>query len=151
MADWLSDAEKMQLAKDVTERVRAGGNVEDVIHHWYDGYGPRDQQVREGARYIAKVVAEQVEKEKEILIAQPDLQSKPENVRQKMVEGRIGKYFEQICLLEQPFVKDPSVSVGDLLKKSNASVVRFTRYGLGEGMEKKVDNFAEEVASYMKG
>ncbi len=64
MADWLSDAEKMQLAKDVTERVRAGGNVEDVIHHWYDGYGPRDQQVREGARYIAKVVAEQVEKEK---------------------------------------------------------------------------------------
>jgi elongation factor Ts len=104
-------------------------------------------------QYITRedVPADQVEKEKEILIAQPDLQSKPENVRQKMVEGRIGKYFEQICLLEQPFVKDPSVSVGDLLKKSNASVVRFTRYGLGEGMEKKVDNFAEEVASYMKG
>ena len=103
-------------------------------------------------QYITRedVPADQVSKEKEILMAQPDLQSKPENVRQKMVEGRIGKYFEQICLLEQPFVKDPSLSVGDLLKKSNASVTRFTRYGLGEGMEKKVDNFAEEVASYMK-
>lgn len=98
-----------------------------------------------------EVPADQVEKEKEILIAQPDLQSKPENVRAKMVEGRIGKYFEQICLLEQPFVKDPSATVGDMLKKSNATVTRFTRYGLGEGMEKKVDNFAEEVASYMKG
>lgn len=64
MADLLSDAERMQLVKDVAERVRAGGNAEDVIHHWYDGYGPRDQQVREGARYIAKVVAEQVEREK---------------------------------------------------------------------------------------
>jgi elongation factor Ts len=104
-------------------------------------------------QYIARedVPSAQVEKEKEILVAQPDLQSKPENVRQKMVEGRIGKYFEQICLLEQPFVKDPGTSVGDLLKKGNATVTRFTRYGLGEGLEKKVDNFAEEVASYMKG
>ncbi len=64
MADWLSNIEKMQLAKTVTECVRAGGNVEDVIYLWCDGYTPRDQQVREGARYIAKVVAEQVEKEK---------------------------------------------------------------------------------------
>lgn len=64
MADWLSNVEKMRLAKTVTECVRAGGNVEDVIYLWYDGYAPRDQQVREGARYIAKVVAEQVEKEK---------------------------------------------------------------------------------------
>jgi elongation factor Ts len=98
-----------------------------------------------------QVPADVVEKEKEILMAQPDLQSKPENVRQKMVEGRIGKFYEQICLVEQPFVKDPSTTVGDLLKKAGAEVVRYTRYGLGEGMEKKVDNFAEEVASYMKG
>jgi elongation factor Ts len=98
-----------------------------------------------------EVPAAHVEKEKEILMAQPDLQSKPENVRAKMVEGRIAKFFEQICLVEQPFVKDPSVSVGDLLKKSNATISRFVRFGLGEGLEKKVDNFAEEVASYMKG
>ncbi len=64
MADWLSNAEKMQLVKTVTECVRSGGDVEDVIRLWYDGYGPRDQQIREGARYTAKVVAEQVEKEK---------------------------------------------------------------------------------------
>lgn len=104
-------------------------------------------------QYIGRdqVPSDQVEKEKEILMAQPDLQSKPEQVRAKMVEGRIGKFYEQICLVEQPFVKDPSTSVGDLLKKSGATVTRFTRYGLGEGLEKKVDNFAEEVASYMKG
>jgi elongation factor Ts len=98
-----------------------------------------------------EVPADHVEKEKEILMAQPDLQSKPENVRIKMVEGRIAKFFEQICLVEQPFVKDPAISVSDLLKKSNATITRFTRFGLGEGLEKKVDNFAEEVASYMKG
>ena len=97
-----------------------------------------------------QVPADVVAKEKDILLAQPDLQSKPENVREKMVEGRISKYFEQICLVEQPFVKDPGLTVKDLLAKANASVTRFTRFGLGEGLEKKVDNFAEEVASYMK-
>jgi elongation factor Ts len=90
-----------------------------------------------------------VEKEKEILLAQPDVQSKPEQVRQKMVEGRINKFYEQICLVEQPFVKDPNVSVGDLLKQKGASITRFTRYGLGEGIEKKTDDFAAEVAAYM--
>jgi elongation factor Ts len=97
-----------------------------------------------------QVPADVVEKEKEILLAQQDLQSKPENVRAKMVEGRIGKFFEQICLVDQPFVKDPNVTVKDLLAKSNASITRYTRYGLGEGLEKKQENFAEEVASYMK-
>ncbi|MEB3328360.1 MAG: translation elongation factor Ts [Candidatus Sericytochromatia bacterium] len=96
------------------------------------------------------VSSEVVEKEREILLAQPDLQSKPENVRAKMVEGRIGKFFEQICLVEQPFVKDPALTVKDLLGKADASVTRFVRFGLGEGLEKKQENFAEEVASYMK-
>ncbi|MEB3283763.1 MAG: translation elongation factor Ts [Candidatus Sericytochromatia bacterium] len=97
-----------------------------------------------------EVPADVVEKEKEILLAQPDLQSKPENVRAKMVEGRIGKFFEQICLVDQAFVKDPGVKVHELLAKSGASIARYTRYGLGEGLEKKQENFAEEVASYMK-
>ncbi len=97
-----------------------------------------------------EVPADVVAKEKDILLAQPDLQSKPENVREKMVEGRISKFFEQICLVEQPFVKDPGMTVKELLGKVNASVSRFTRFGLGEGLEKKADNFAEEVASYMK-
>ncbi len=64
MADWLSSVEKEQLIKEVSDCVRAGGDVEGVIRLWCDGYGPRDHQIREGARYIAKVVAEQVEKEK---------------------------------------------------------------------------------------
>lgn len=97
-----------------------------------------------------QVPADIVEKEKEILLAQPDLQSKPENVRAKMVEGRISKFFEQICLVDQAFVKDPSVTVKDLLAKAGASITRYTRFGLGEGLEKKQENFAEEVASYMK-
>ncbi|MEB3197622.1 MAG: translation elongation factor Ts [Candidatus Sericytochromatia bacterium] len=97
-----------------------------------------------------QVPSDVVEKERDILMAQSDLQSKPENVRAKMVEGRIGKFFEQICLVDQAFVKDPGVTVKDLLAKSSASITRFTRFGLGEGLEKKQDNFAEEVASYMK-
>lgn len=97
-----------------------------------------------------QVPADVVAKEKEILMGQADLASKPENVREKMVEGRISKFFEQICLVEQPFVKDPGQTVKEVLAKSNATVTRFVRFGLGEGLEKKVDNFAEEVASYMK-
>lgn len=64
MDDWLPSAEKEKLVKEVSECVRAGGDVDGIIRVWCDGYGPRDQQIREGARYTAKVVAEQVEKEK---------------------------------------------------------------------------------------
>lgn len=98
-----------------------------------------------------EVPADVVEKERAVLMGAEDLLSKPEAVREKMVAGRINKFYEQICLVEQPFVKDPAVTVGELTKKAGATLKRFVRYGLGEGMEKKVDNFAEEVASYMKG
>lgn len=64
MADWLSSVEKEQLVKEVSDCVRAGGDVEGVIRVWCDGFAPRDRQVRDGARYTAKVVAEQVEREK---------------------------------------------------------------------------------------
>lgn len=64
MADWLSSAEKEQLVKEVSDCVRAGSDVEAVIRIWCDGFAPRDRQIREGARYTAKVVAEHVEKEK---------------------------------------------------------------------------------------
>lgn len=64
MADWLSGVEKEQLVKEVSDCVRAGGDVEGVIRVWCDGFAPRDRQVRDGARYTAKVVAEQVEREK---------------------------------------------------------------------------------------
>ncbi|MEI2684908.1 MAG: translation elongation factor Ts [Cypionkella sp.] len=77
-------------------------------------------------------------KEKEILMAQPDMASKPENVREKIIEGRIEKFYEQICLLNQPFVKDPSLKIADLVNKSISTlgekiqVKRFTRFSVGE-------------------
>ncbi|MGE3724310.1 MAG: translation elongation factor Ts [Candidatus Sericytochromatia bacterium] len=90
--------------------------------------------------YVSKeeVPADLVTKEKEILMAQPDMASKPENVREKIIEGRIEKFYEQICLLNQPFVKDPSLKIGDLVNKSISTigekilVKRFTRFSVGE-------------------
>ncbi|GIO29970.1 MULTISPECIES: translation elongation factor Ts [Paenibacillus] len=109
-------------------------------------------------RYVAReeVPAEEIEKEKEILKAQALNEGKPEKIVEKMVEGRIGKYFEEFCLLEQPFIKDPDKTVATLLKEKistigeNISIRRFVRYELGEGMEKKVDNFVEEVMAQVK-
>ena len=72
-----------------------------------------------------------------------------------MVEGRIKKYYKEMCLLEQPFVKDPDISVGDLVKEQimkigeNVKIRRFARFMMGEGLEKKEENFAEEVAKQM--
>lgn len=91
-------------------------------------------------RYISKedVPAEEVAKEKEILLAQPDMASKPEQMREKIVEGRIEKYFEQICLLNQAFIKDPSQKVQDMLNHAisttgeNIRVRRFVRFAVGE-------------------
>jgi len=92
-----------------------------------------------------------LEKEKEIFMAQAQGQGKPAEIVEKMVQGRISKLLDEVSLLGQPFVKDPSMKVGDLLKASKAEVVSFVRYELGEGIEKKVDNFAEEVMAQVKG
>ncbi|MTI82226.1 MAG: translation elongation factor Ts [Firmicutes bacterium] len=97
------------------------------------------------------VPEELVAKEKEVLKAQALNEGKPENIVEKMVEGRIDKYYKEICLLEQPYIKDPDKTVEQLVKETiakigeNISVRRFTRYELGEGIEKKQDNFADEV------
>jgi len=91
------------------------------------------------------VPAEQLEKEREILSAQAAGEGKPENIIAKMVEGRLRKYLAEITLVGQPFVKDPDVTVGKLLEQAGSSVARFVRYEVGEGIEKKADNFVEEV------
>ncbi|GAB6988945.1 translation elongation factor Ts [Paenibacillus pini] len=104
-------------------------------------------------RYVAReeVPQEEIEKEKEILKAQALNEGKPEKIVEKMVEGRISKYYEEFCLLEQSFIKDPDKTISTLLKEKistigeNISIRRFVRYELGEGLEKKVDNFVEEV------
>jgi elongation factor Ts len=84
-------------------------------------------------------------KEKEIYRAQALESGKPENIIEKMVSGRIKKYLNEISLIGQPYVKNPDISVGQLLKEKNASVESFVRFELGEGIEKKVENFVQEV------
>ena len=97
------------------------------------------------------VPQERVEKEMEILKAQAMNEGKPAEIAEKMVQGRIGKFYSEICLLDQEFVKDSSVKVGQLIKNKGAEMVRFARFEKGEGIEKKEENFAEEVAKQING
>lgn len=98
---------------------------------------------------IAEQDADQalLDKEREIFIAQAAESGKPAEIIEKMVDGRIKKYLKEITLLEQPFVKDPDQTIGQLLKSKGATIHRFVRLEVGEGIEKKVENFAEEVAA----
>ncbi|WP_086932979.1 translation elongation factor Ts [Agarilytica rhodophyticola] len=88
-----------------------------------------------------------VEKEKDIIKAQPDMAGKPENIVEKMMTGRINKFLKENSLVEQAFVKDPEVTVGQLVKKAEAEVKQFIRYEVGEGIEKAEEDFAAEVAA----
>ena len=96
------------------------------------------------------VPAERVEKEKEILKVQTMNEGKPEAIAEKIVQGRIRKFFEEICLVDQIFVKDSNMKVSELLKQKDAEVVEFARFEKGEGIEKKEENFAEEVMNQLK-
>ncbi|WP_294040920.1 translation elongation factor Ts [Thiolapillus sp.] len=90
-------------------------------------------------------------KEKEIIEAQAKESGKPDNIIEKMVEGRIRKYLAEITLTGQAFVKDPDTTVGKLLDSTDATVNRFVRFEVGEGIEKKQENFAEEVMAQVRG
>jgi elongation factor Ts len=92
-----------------------------------------------------QVPPEVLEKEREILIAQAQDSGKPQDIIEKMVDGRIRKYLAEITLVGQPFVKDPDKTVGALLKDEGANVTGFVRFEVGEGIEKKQENFADEV------
>lgn len=106
--------------------------------------------------YVVKseVPASEIEHEKEILIAQAknEEKPKPDAIIEKMVCGRIEKYYKEVCLMEQPYVKDQDTTVSAMLKAcgQDLQVVRFTRYEMGEGLQKREDNFAEEVMGQMK-
>jgi len=97
------------------------------------------------------VPAERVEKEMEILKAQAMNEGKPAEIAEKMVQGRIGKFYGEICLVEQDFVKNPDMKIKQLLESKEAKINRFARFEKGEGIEKKEENFAEEVAKQIKG
>ncbi|MCP4289732.1 MAG: elongation factor Ts [Gammaproteobacteria bacterium] len=94
---------------------------------------------------VDDVPAETLEKERSIFKAQALESGKPENIIEKMVEGRVRKFLAEITLLGQAFVKDPDLTVGKLLDNANARVVTFRRFEVGEGIEKKQENFADEV------
>lgn len=103
-------------------------------------------------KYVSRddVPEEEVNHEKGVLKQQALNEGKPEHIVEKMVEGRLGKFFEQICLLEQEFVKDPDQKVKQFVESRGAAVKEFVRYEVGEGMEKREENFAEEVMNQVK-
>lgn len=131
-----TDGFKM-LAKDIAMQVAAAN----------PGYVRREE-----------VPAEIVEHEREVLRAQAINEGKPANIAEKMVAGRVEKFYKETCLMEQPFIKDPDKTITQLITESiakigeNISIRRFTRYQLGEGIEKKTNDFAAEVmATVNKG
>lgn len=119
-----------------------------------------DELARDIAMHIAAVnpqfvdrdaiPAEFVEKEKAILIAQAESSGKPPEIIEKMIQGRLNKFLAEVTLMGQPFVKDPDRTVAELMSDAGAEVGGFIRYEVGEGIEKKVEDFAAEVASQLK-
>ncbi|MBD2208632.1 elongation factor Ts [Calothrix sp. FACHB-156] len=104
---------------------------------------------------VDEIPAEVAEKEKEVEMGRDDLSNKPQNIKEKIVQGRIEKRLKELALLDQPFIRDQSISVEDLVKQvkskvgQDITIKRFVRYVLGEGIEKQESNFAEEVAAQM--
>jgi elongation factor Ts len=125
-----------------------------------DMVGGNEDLVKDVAMHVAasrpmcvnedQVPADALAKEREIYSAQAEASGKPANIIEKMVDGRIRKYLGEVTLLGQPFVKDPDTTVGKLLKGADASVSRFVRYEVGEGIEKKSENFADEVMAQVR-
>ncbi|RMH22711.1 MAG: elongation factor Ts [Gammaproteobacteria bacterium] len=123
--------------------------------------GGSDELAKDVAMHIAAskptciseedVPAELLAKEKEILTAQAADSGKPAEIIEKMIGGRIKKFINEITLTGQPFIKDPDINVGKLLSKNDANVSAFVRFEVGEGIEKKEDNFAEEVMAQVNG
>ncbi|MBE7025881.1 MAG: elongation factor Ts [Ruminococcaceae bacterium] len=149
---------------NVVGYVHGGGRIGVMVMAEGELSGAAYEAARDAAMQIAAinpmyldkdvVPAEDIEKEKAIIIAQikedPKNANKPENIIEKMVGGKINKFFEQNCLIQQAFVKDDSMSVGKYLESNGVKLVKYTRFEKGEGLEKKVDDFAAEVASMTK-
>lgn len=106
---------------------------------------------------VDDIPPEVVEKEKQIEMGRDDIASKPENIKEKIVQGRIEKRLKEMCLMDQPYIRDQNITVEELVKQhiatlgENIRIRRFARFVLGEGIEKKESNFAEEVAAQMSG
>ncbi len=156
--------ENMSIRRFV--RYQAEGLVESYIHG--DGKIGVLVNFKKGKEEVAKDVCmqiaaarpeylnreavpeERVKKEMEILKAQAMNEGKPAEIAEKMVQGRIGKFYGEICLLDQEFVKDPSMKVNQVLSSNDSEIVEFARIEKGEGLEKREENFAEEVMKQIK-
>jgi len=99
----------------------------------------------------SSVDPEFIKKEEEILTAKQKEAGKPDNIIPNIVKGQIAKYLKEICLMSQPFVKNPDITIQQLLAEKNAKIVAYARYQVGEGIEKKQENFVEEVMKQIKG
>ena len=153
-----------RLEGAVTTYIHAGGRIGVIVKAEGEASAEGLEAARDAAmqiaainpRYLDKSVvpAEDVAKEKEILIAQikndPKSAGKPDNIIEKMVEGRISKFYTLNCLNQQEFVKDPDTTVEKYLASKGVKIAEFARFEKGEGIEKKEDNFAEEVANMAK-
>ncbi|PZE22423.1 translation elongation factor Ts [Paenibacillus xerothermodurans] len=171
----------LSAAANKAGRIATEGVVESYIHgggrigvlveiNCETDFVGKTDQFRDFARDVAMQIAaanplyvrredvpqDALDKEREILKNQALNEGKPANIVEKMVEGRLGKYYEEYCLMEQPFIKDPDKTVGQLLNEKvaaigeNITIRRFVRFELGEGLEKKQENFAEEVMAQVK-
>ena len=162
-----------KLAGNVVSYTHGGGRIGVLVKFELDGVEANDafetfgkdiamQIAAVSPSYICPmcVPAEVVAKEKEIVLAQiendPKLAGKPAQVKEKMVDGRINKFYKEVCLLKQPFVKDGEIDVAEYIEKTGKElggtikVADFVRYEKGEGIEKREDDFAAEVASMVK-
>lgn len=101
--------------------------------------------------FISEVPEDVVNREREVLKEQAMNEGKPQDIAEKMVEGRLNKFFKEICLAEQAFIKDGDISVATYVKNSGGEIKSCVRYEVGEGMEKRNDNFAEEVMNQVNG
>ena len=166
----ISDVLKEKIAsigEKITIRrfVRYEGNVATYIHNGKIGVlletSKADQELaKDICLHIAssapefvsrnEIPASVIEEERRIEMGKEDLQKKPEQIREKIVEGRVNKLMAERCLLEQPFVKNPDLTIEQLIS-GKLDIKRFTRFVLGEGLEKRSENFAEEVMGQIKG
>ena len=157
--------ENIGVRRSVVVEAGEGGLVGEYVHGGRIGVltllkGGNAEVAKDVAMHVAAInptVArpedmpqEQLDKEKEIILAQPDMAGKPENIAEKMVQGRLKKYLAEVSLTEQPFVKDPDQSVADFVKAAGGEVLGFTRFEVGEGIEKEEVDFAKEVMEQAK-
>ncbi len=174
MDDQSVEEARQQLVTKIGENVsirrfnliKSDGNVGNYLHGHRIGVvieleGGDEVLAKDLAMHVAasrpvcvsddEVPQEMLDKEKEIFTAQAAESGKPPEIVEKMVTGKLNKFLKEVTLVGQPFVKDPDQTVGKLLASSSASVKQFMRYEVGEGLEKRSDNFAEEVMAQAQG